>query len=95
MKHQDKDSHDKKGNKGGMAMRGVSRPMAEKQIREHQQEMHSREDEHPEGAHKDKQGGGMKMDPEMRQNMLHMHHMQTLWIYWAIIMLGCGCCFRH
>ncbi|MEJ8804068.1 MULTISPECIES: hypothetical protein [Pontibacter] len=30
----------------------------------------------------------MEMNPEMRQKMLHMHHMQTLWVYWMIIILG-------
>ncbi len=32
---------------------------------------------------------GMSMSVEDRRQMLHMHHMQTLWIYWTIILLGC------
>ncbi len=31
----------------------------------------------------------MKMDKEDRMQMLQMHHMQTLWIYWTIVLLGC------
>ncbi|MBF9253721.1 vitamin K epoxide reductase family protein [Pontibacter sp. 172403-2] len=56
----------------GMGMRGVTRPMAEKQV---QQQMQGNGNMH-------------NMTPEMRQKMLHMHHMQTLWVYWMIILLG-------
>ncbi|GAA0553065.1 hypothetical protein GCM10009415_38770 [Chitinophaga japonensis] len=28
------------------------------------------------------------MTPEQRMQMLHMHHHQTLWIYWMLVMLG-------
>ena len=59
----------------GMAMRGVTRPMAEKQVRQHQQQMQQNGDMH-------------NMTPEMRRQMLHMHHMQTLWVYWALVILG-------
>ncbi|ARS34390.1 vitamin K epoxide reductase family protein [Pontibacter actiniarum] len=65
---------------GGMGMRGVTRPMAEKQMRKHHQKMQGHNDN---GDHKD-----MKMDPEMRKKMLHMHHQQTLWVYWLIMLLG-------
>jgi len=47
--------------------------MAEKETQQHQQQM--------------KEGGGM-MDPEQRKQMLRMHHMQTLWVYWMLVMLG-------
>ncbi len=63
-------------------MRGVTRPMAEKQIRGHNSKMQ-------EGEESGGESHQMKMDPEMRQKMLHMHHMQTLWVYWMIIILGC------
>ena len=66
---EDKQQHD------NMGMRGVSRPMAEKQIREHNKKMHDGD-------------GEMHMDQEMREKMLHMHHMQTLWVYWMIVILG-------
>ena len=33
-------------------------------------------------------GGGMMMDSGQRREMLNMHHSNTLWIYWTIIMLG-------
>ena len=55
-----------------MEKRGVSRPMAEKESKKHQQKMM-------------KDGG---MSKEKRHEMLHMHHMQTLWIYWTLILLG-------
>lgn len=32
--------------------------------------------------------GQMKMDKEHRVEMLQMHHKQTLWVYWMIILLG-------
>ncbi len=57
----------------GMESRGVSRPMAEMQ-HDHNNEEHVHHD--------------MKMGDEQRREMLHMHHMQTLWIYWTIIILG-------
>ncbi len=55
-----------------MEKRGVTRPMAEKEAREHQK--------------KRMEGNGMNM--EKRRHMLRMHHMQTLWVYWALIILG-------
>ena len=57
---------------GGMAMRGVTRPMAEKQIRQHQEQ----HEHHGEPY------------SEMRHQMLKMHHKQTLWIYWCLMILG-------
>jgi hypothetical protein len=32
--------------------------------------------------------GGGGMDKEQRMKMLHMHHKQTLWVYWTVILLG-------
>lgn len=55
-----------------MEKRGVTRPMAEKETKKHHQEM--------------MKDGGMNRDKRME--MLHMHHMQTLWIYWMLIILG-------
>lgn len=34
------------------------------------------------------QTSDMKMTDEQRNHMLQMHHMQTLWIYWMVIILG-------
>ena len=34
------------------------------------------------------EGGHHEMGMERRREMLHMHHMQTLWIYWMLIILG-------
>ena len=59
-------------------MRGVSRPMAEKEVGKQQEKMQQHKQEH-------KKSG---MDPEMRENMLHMHYRQTLWVYWLLVMLG-------
>ena len=55
-----------------MEKRGVTRPMAEKETNNHQKKM--------------MEGNGMSN--EKRMQMLHMHHMQTLWIYWTLIILG-------
>jgi uncharacterized membrane protein len=38
--------------------------------------------------HKEKGNGSMKMDMDDRRQMLHMHHRQTLWVYWLVVMLG-------
>lgn len=57
-----------------MEKRGITRPMAEKETKKHHQKMMENND-------------GM-MDQEQRMKMLHMHHMQTLWIYWMLILLG-------
>ncbi|GAB3542455.1 hypothetical protein GCM10027443_43330 [Pontibacter brevis] len=92
--HQHTSENGKHG--GSMGMRGVTRPMAEKQIREHNkkmhedgQEQHKRGDyQHEEPQHGKHGGHDMGMSEDMRQKMLHMHHMQTLWVYWMIIILG-------
>ena len=34
------------------------------------------------------QGQSMEMSHEDRLEMLKMHHQQTLWIYWTLILLG-------
>jgi hypothetical protein len=82
----------KKESSDGMAMRGVSRPMAEQEVRQHEAKMqertkdgehlsHSEHEEHSEGHH-------MMMDEGGKQMMLSMHHKQTLWVYWLVVMLG-------
>ena len=65
-----------------MGMRGVTRPMAEKELRQHNKKMHG------EGQQDKGQEQDMNMSDNMREKMLHMHHMQTLWVYWMIIILG-------
>jgi hypothetical protein len=64
-----------KQNGGGMGKRGVTRPEMSME-KGHQQD--------------DKKGhdSGMMMGNDQRKEMLHMHHMQTLWIYWTLVMLG-------
>jgi hypothetical protein len=85
-KDKQKDHQMKSG--GGMGMRGVTRPMAEKQMKMHHQQM--KEDKQQEKQKEGRHGGGhqMMMGKEDRMEMLHMHHMQTLWIYWSLIILG-------
>ncbi len=68
-KQEDEKDTSKDGNKM-MGSRGVSRPMAMKQMKQH----HDKQQ---------KDDGGMDRDM-----MLHMHHKQTLWIYWVLILLG-------
>ena len=41
-----------------------------------------------EKKHNSKKDDDSGMDKQKRKKMLHMHYMQTLWIYWTIIMLG-------
>ena len=78
----DKGKHDNGKEHSGMGMRGVTRPMAEKKAREHNKEMHT-------DGHGDHQmNEHHMMSDEMREKMLKMHHMQTLWIYWAVVILG-------
>lgn len=74
-------SHSKKGS--GMESRGVTRPMNEMEMRG------DPEAHHPSHQHRrDQDEGHHDMSMEQRQEMLHMHHMQTLWIYWTIVLLG-------
>lgn len=62
--------NDHENNDLGMGSRGVSRPMAEKEVQNH--------------SHK----GDGDHDGMDRMQMLVMHHKQTLWIYWLLILLG-------
>ena len=55
---------------GGMAKRGVTRPM----MGTGQMDGDGRQD--------------MKMSRDKRTKMLHMHHKQTLWVYWTLVILG-------
>lgn len=91
------DDKEKKGKKkkhkeGGMAMRGVSRPMAEKQIQQHHQKKGKKKEDnqqHNSDEHQQHKGDGHQMmSQDQRLQMLHMHHMQTLWAYWMLVMLG-------
>lgn len=63
---------------GGMGKRGVTRPMAE------MQHMHDDEDKKENEDEKEHH----HMSEEDRRHMLRMHHKQTLWVYWTIILLG-------
>lgn len=57
-----------------MGSRGVSRPMAEHAIQQHHEEHHG-------------EGHGAPYSGA-RYDMLRMHHQQTLWVYWTLILLG-------
>lgn len=60
-----------------MGSRGVSRPMAESQMREENDN-----DSDDSGGHEH------SMTHDDRLSMLKMHHKQTLWIYWTLPILG-------
>jgi len=68
-----------------MGSRGVTRPMAEMQ-------MQGGHEQHDGGGEKDGEHDGDHGHGEpyskARYHMLHMHHQQTLWIYWTVILLG-------
>lgn len=73
--------HEMKG--GGMGKRGVTRPMAQMQMQHHEGMEDDGEQQHEKGR-----DHSMMMSDEMREKMLHTHHMQTLWVYWALVILG-------
>jgi hypothetical protein len=65
----------------GMGSRGVTRSM----MMGH----HQMDQGHPaEHDSNEQHEGHNKMTMGQRMKMLHMHHMQTLWIYWMLVMLG-------
>lgn len=88
MKHHEEHHEEGMKNKG-MEMRGVTRPMAEKEVRQHNEKMHNDGDQqHNDMQQKKGDDHSMMMSDDMRKQMLHMHHMQTLWVYWMIVLLG-------
>ena len=79
--------HNTANGRHDMGTRGVTRPMSEMPMQSGHNKETEKQDEHRHG----KQGDGqhpMEMNMEQRHEMLHMHHMQTLWIYWTIVLLG-------
>jgi hypothetical protein len=40
------------------------------------------------GVARPQMAGNHEMSHDQRMEMLHMHHMQTLWVYWLLIILG-------
>jgi Vitamin K epoxide reductase family len=68
-----------------MAARGVTRPMAEQQVRQQLGEDNESGQPDHSGGH---EGHGDEMSRDQRLQMLHMHHRQTLWIYWTVVILG-------
>jgi hypothetical protein len=60
----------------GMGSRGITRPLMDMQ--HHRDDTGGQKSNHEE----------MKMSTHDRKEMLHHHHMQTLWVYWTIILLG-------
>lgn len=69
--------------KGGMAMRGVTRPMAEKEIRQGGEQEAGGDAHEQQHEHR-----GHDMSHEERLEILRMHYKQTLWVYWTILLLG-------
>lgn len=84
-----------------MSKRGVSRPMAlQHGHQEHQHgqahgdaQEHEQHEQHEQHQDDDRRSGQRKghqheMSDDDRRSMLHMHHQQTLWIYWTLPLLG-------
>src|SRR6056297_2817722 len=69
----DHDEHSMMGN------RGVSRPMAEMAMQHGQDDGDTEQHDHEHGGH--------SMSHDDRLKMLIMHHKQTLWVYWTILLL--------
>lgn len=69
---------------GGMAARGVTRPMAEMQM--HGGHEHGHGGKERQG--RDHEHGGHHMSREQRLDMLRTHHEQTLWIPWTLLILA-------
>jgi uncharacterized membrane protein len=78
----------------GMGQRGVSRPMPlmgshDHGDEDHAQHEHADEGENEKSHHQHDSGGhGHEMSHDDRRQMLAMHHQQTLWVYWTLVMLG-------
>lgn len=77
-----------------MGERGVSRPMAEQELKSQHKDHDSQEqdaDGHDSGGEHGGEGdhSGHEMSQEDRREMLTMHHRQTLWVYWTLPVLGC------
>lgn len=62
---------------GNMGNRGVTRPMM------HHHQHQEKEDDHGNNA------SHHMMTEDQRIEMQQMHHQQTLWIYWLVVLLGC------
>jgi hypothetical protein len=63
-----------------MGNRGVTRPM----MHGHKEPAKDQTNEMEHGGHDQP----MMMSPKQRMDMLQMHHMQTLWVYWLVVILG-------
>ena len=74
------DSHGHDMN-GDMGQRGVTRPMAE-------HEAHAQHNSDDSDQNGDDSGGMGEPYSDGRYDMLRMHHRQTLWVYWTLILLG-------
>lgn len=69
----------------GMVSRGVTRPMASWAMG---QEDSGKAPGQRGSEEESGRGGGGGMGREERLRMLRMHHAQTLWVYWTILLLG-------
>ncbi|WP_239014101.1 vitamin K epoxide reductase family protein [Archangium violaceum] len=72
------DGHEPSGS-GGMGSRGLTRPMSERKARKAKKQ-----------RPREQEAGGAPhaMGREERLKMLRMHHQQTLWVYWTVLLLG-------
>lgn len=82
--------HEKSGDDegGGMAARGVTRPMAEMQHHSSSGGEEGEGDLQNSDNDSNDSGGHGAPYSEGRYEMLKMHHRQTLWIYWTLVLLG-------
>lgn len=80
-----------------MGSRGVTRPMAEQKMRHGSQDRESpkeSQDKQPQEERSQEKSSEQQhqhqheMSHADRLEMLHMHHKQTLWIYWTLPLLG-------
>lgn len=89
--HENQGDHEHHGH-DDMGHRGVSRPMAEGEMSGDQLSGHKNrecEDHEPHQGHGHEEGSdGHHMSREQRLDMLRMHHKNTLWVPWTVLLLG-------
>lgn len=86
MDHKHKPGKHQHAGEGGMGTRGVTRHMAEMEIQK--QAKKRKEGQAKENEGNESMQGMNMMDSEEKMKMLHMHHKNTLWVYWLVIILG-------
>lgn len=91
MKNKSRAHTEAKPNQGeghDMGTRGVTRPTMHEMDAHKEHQRSNVGGESPESRRHGDGHHNMEMSAGQRQEMLHMHHMQTLWVYWTIVLLG-------